>query len=61
MVAIQVSERQYLVQGNDQEDFVNVKVGRQFLESDTRVIKIIEAKPHPNFTICYLVTMSGLA
>jgi hypothetical protein len=58
MIATKINDLQYFLEGNDKNDFVYVKVGSQFLSSDTRTIKKVEVKSHPKFKHCYLVTMA---
>lgn len=57
--AIELNNYQYRVEGNDVDDFVNVKVGSVFLESDKRLIAKIKAIPNPYFKFCYEVTMAS--
>jgi hypothetical protein len=57
MTATKLSDSQYRVEGNDEDDFINVRVGSAFLDSDTRLIASIKTIPSPHFKFCYEVTM----
>ncbi len=59
MTATPVNNDQYLVQANDPDDMVNVKVGKQFLNSDSRLIKNVEYSPNPDFIYNCTVTMNN--
>lgn len=57
MTTKQVNDLQYLVETNFPEDLTHVRVGSQFLGSDSRLIKNIETIMNANFKHCFLVTM----
>lgn len=59
MTSRAINNDQYLVQANDPDDMVYVKVGRQFLNSDSRSIKSIDYSPNPDFKYNCTVTMNN--
>jgi hypothetical protein len=59
MTATKLNDNQYRLEGNDENDFINVRVGSAFLDSDTRLIASIKTIPSPHFKFCYEVKMQA--